>query len=131
MDFDAWYGPLLILFGLAGLADGFEAGKLVASFRPDVVLLDLRMPGVDGFQLLFGIDGDDDGNAERWVRAGGWAHPARVLGVRLGLLLRGADPVAERTSLDHTVLDRLITSPADGHLRLPVEFTIAVRGQTG
>jgi hypothetical protein len=90
-----------------------------------------KVPGVDGFQLLFGIDGDDDGNAERWVRAGGWAHPARVLGVRLGLLLRGADPVAERTSLDHTVLDRLITSPADGHLRLPLEFTVAVRGQTG
>jgi hypothetical protein len=90
-----------------------------------------KVPGVDAFQLLFGIDGDDDGNAELWVGAGGWVRPARVLGVRLGLLLRGADPVAERSSVDHAILDRAFTSPADGHLRLPVEFTIAVRGQTG
>lgn len=32
-------------------ADGFEAGRLVATFRPSVVLLDLRMPGLDGFQV--------------------------------------------------------------------------------
>lgn len=31
--------------------DGFEAGALVTSFRPSVVILDLRMPGLDGFQV--------------------------------------------------------------------------------
>ena len=31
--------------------DGFEAGRLVATFKPDVVVLDLRMPGLDGFQI--------------------------------------------------------------------------------
>jgi len=39
-------------------ADGFEAGRLVATFRPDVVLLDLRMPGMDGFQVSRAIKAD-------------------------------------------------------------------------
>ena len=41
-------------------ADGFEAGRLVATFRPDIVLLDLRMPGLDGFQVCRTIKGDSE-----------------------------------------------------------------------
>ncbi len=48
-------------YAVSTAADGFEAGRLVASFRPDVVLLDLRMPGLDGFQVCRTIKADADG----------------------------------------------------------------------
>ena len=31
--------------------DGFTAGQVVETFRPDILLLDLKMPGIDGFQV--------------------------------------------------------------------------------
>ena len=32
-------------------SSGFEAGRKVASFRPDVVLLNIMMPGINGFEV--------------------------------------------------------------------------------
>lgn len=31
--------------------DGFDAGHQVATFKPDVIFLDLRLPGIDGFEV--------------------------------------------------------------------------------
>ncbi|MCX5769694.1 MAG: response regulator [Candidatus Hydrogenedentes bacterium] len=38
--------------------DGFDAGHLVATFKPDIVFLDLRLPGMDGFEVTRRIKSD-------------------------------------------------------------------------
>lgn len=39
--------------------DGFEAGAQLVAKKPDIVLLDLNLPGVDGFKLCSQINEDD------------------------------------------------------------------------
>ena len=39
--------------------DGHEALKLVSSFRPDVILLDIWLPGMDGIEILQAVQGMD------------------------------------------------------------------------
>lgn len=90
-----------------------------------------RVPGVEAFRLRFAVDGDGDRNADRWVAAGAWTDPGQVMGVRVGLLLRGADAVVEPVAGAHDVLGVTFRSPADGRLRNVLEFTIAARGRSG
>lgn len=39
--------------------DGFEAGRMLETISPDLMTLDLMMPGVDGFQVLKRIRSSD------------------------------------------------------------------------
>ena len=63
-------------------ADGFEAGRLMVTFRPDIVLLDLRMPGMDGFQICRTIKADPESTRAIVIAMTGYYTPeteARVL----------------------------------------------------
>ncbi len=39
--------------------DGFQAGTVLATIKPNLVILDLRMPGMDGFEVCKLIKGQD------------------------------------------------------------------------
>jgi len=53
-------------------ADGFEAGRKVAVFRPTVVLLDLMMPGIDGVQVCQAIKSDPETSSARVICISGF-----------------------------------------------------------
>jgi excisionase family DNA binding protein len=42
-----------------GAGNGFEAGRLVETYRPHLVFLDLMMPGMDGFEVCRRIKSDN------------------------------------------------------------------------
>ncbi|GAB4405835.1 MAG: response regulator [Anaerolineales bacterium] len=45
-------------FRFATASNGFEAGRQLALFGPDLIVLDLMMPGVDGFDVCRQVKGD-------------------------------------------------------------------------
>lgn len=52
--------------------DGFEAGHQVGTFRPHVVFLDLRLPGIDGFEVCQRIKASPDGAATSIIAMTGY-----------------------------------------------------------
>jgi two-component system response regulator LytT len=55
------------IVGEAG--DGLEAVRAIESRRPDILLLDILMPGLDGFQVIEKLSGIEDGPAVIFVTA--------------------------------------------------------------
>jgi excisionase family DNA binding protein len=47
-------------FQIQSAVDGYEAGHQIASFKPQVVFLDLRLPGIDGFEVCRRIKADPE-----------------------------------------------------------------------
>ncbi|MCD2198049.1 response regulator transcription factor [Actinomycetospora endophytica] len=110
---------------VATAGDGAEAVEAAVRHRPDVVLLDLRMPGVDGFAALEQLVRLDP--APRVVVLTTFDADSAVLRAlgagAAGFLLKSTDP---------TDLVRLVQVAADGHSVLSPEATARlVNASTG
>lgn len=53
-------GELADVEAIKAVADGFEAGQQVQTFKPTVMLLDLMMPGMDGFEVCSRLKQNSD-----------------------------------------------------------------------
>ena len=108
----------IVVAGEAG--DGPTALSLATSLRPDIVLLDLKMPGMDGFAML---------------------EPLRAAGLRVLVLTSATEPSAAAQAvragaagvlykdIDPDALVRAIRSVRDGNVLLaPEALGSLVRG---
>ncbi len=92
-----------LLDGLPGIeavetaVDGFDAGQKVERFKPDVVLLDIMMPGVNGFEVCTRLKANNETQDIRVIAMSGY------------------------TSQDN--IDRMLTSGAEVCLAKPLDKT--------
>lgn len=59
-------------------ASGFEAGHRLHGFKPNLVLLDLMMPGIDGFAVCRSLKADPTTQSIRVLAITGYASPENV-----------------------------------------------------
>jgi len=58
--------------------DGFGAGSKVQSFKPDVILLDLMMPGMNGFEVCKALSSDSATDAIKIIAITGFYSAENV-----------------------------------------------------
>lgn len=130
--------------------DAFDAGRLVVSFRPQLIFLDLMMPGVDGFEVCTRLKKDSatanteiiaitgyytEANMERILAAGAAAclkKPLDVLEVRRQVIdafnlreMAGGDDRRGATPKDESAKVLLVTQNADFRSKVKDELSAA------
>lgn len=76
--------------------DGYDAGKAITEYKPDVVILDINLPGVDGYKLCRQIKADEN------------------LSRPIVIAISGMD--------DQNTSDRAMEAGADAFLRKPLDL---------
>ena len=59
-------------FEISVATDGFDAGHQIGTFRPNVVFLDIRLPGLDGFEVCRRIKSSPDTAATNIIAMTGY-----------------------------------------------------------
>jgi DNA-binding response OmpR family regulator len=119
-------------------ADGVQALAAVADHRPDLVVLDLMLPGIDGLEVMRRLREQGRGRIATILLTAKGEESDRVVGLRLGAddyVVKPFSP-AELVARVDAVLRRIDTSPARseplqcGDLTIdPAARRVDVRGQ--
>jgi excisionase family DNA binding protein len=96
-------------------SDGFDAGRKIAECRPDAVILDLRMPGLDGFSVCERLKQSEEYADIKVIVASGYLdEEARAQAEAAGADLCLAKPLGPDELLQ--ALCHLLPSPREGSL---------------
>lgn len=94
---------LLILegFEVQSICSGSEALDSACAFRPDIILSDMRMPGMDGLEVLAAVRGDARLSGTPFIFLTGRSETAQLHDA----LSRGADGYLIKPFQVHELLD--------------------------
>jgi len=83
-------------YQFTSVTDGFRAGQALLEFNPELVILDLMLPGIDGFQVCRSIRGSEKTKQTRILAITGYDSPENR--------------------------EKIFTAGADGYLAKPFEI---------
>ena len=96
-------------YDVRSVSDGEEAMRVMASFRPDLVLLDIMLPLCDGFQICQKIRSDPELSRAKVVMLTAKGRDVEVArGIALGADLYITKPFATRELI--AAVDRLLAA---------------------
>ncbi|GAB3237828.1 response regulator transcription factor [Glycomyces halotolerans] len=102
--------PDFVIAGEAG--DGDEALAVIAADKPDVVLLDLKMPGLDGQSVLERLDADGPRVLVLTSATDGERVPAAIEAGAAGFVYKDIDPDALAAAIRTVHAGQALLSPA-------------------
>lgn len=114
-DNDGLRSTLVDAFGGKGYRveaakDGYEGLIKVGTFKPHLLILDLRMPGMDGFQVCRKVKDDSETRTTKILAITGYAEG----NARARILDAGADAFIEKPfqlAVLHAEAERLLAQP--------------------
>lgn len=101
--------------------DGYEGLIKVGTFRPHLLVLDIRMPGLDGFQVCRRVKGDPVTRATKILAITGYAEGM----TRAQILHAGADGYLEKPlslAVLHAEIARLLRDVPSDSAALPLSL---------
>jgi excisionase family DNA binding protein len=90
-------------YEVSSATDGFEAGMMISSFHPHLVILDLMMPRVNGFDICRRIRLNPETSSVKILAVTGFANSAN----RDRILSLGADDYLEKPLDTGQLVDRV------------------------
>ena len=66
------------IYALDAAYDGFQAGHKIAEFKPDLIISDIRMSGLDGYKLCAHIRGNLENRNVKILLISGYIGPEEV-----------------------------------------------------
>jgi two-component system, NtrC family, nitrogen regulation response regulator NtrX len=99
-------------YAVQGAADGREALRMAKSLRPQVVLLDIAMPGMNGIETLKRLR-QEDGHAAVIMISGHADHDQALQALDLGAFDFIQKPLDFRY-LERTLLAKIVTLEPEG-----------------
>jgi excisionase family DNA binding protein len=83
--------------------EGFEAGRLVQKFKPHIVLLDIMLPGLDGFEICRQLQADPETRQIRVIAMTGYYTKENIQRI----LQAGAESCLEKPFTRNQLLQAL------------------------